>query len=152
MDMKRYGLKSCALSRWKGNPVRIRNNRHYCIWREESGRSHWGTCALRRPALCGMCRCIISQDTCRVFWGETQLWWEECSRFIEAWRFCVLFCVKNCGFPLCVLSDQSVVLFWPFWLKEFLLCKDETKNCARQDLECRTFASKDPNNKTVFIA
>lgn len=39
-----------------------------------------------------------------------------------------------------------------FGLKEFLLCKDETKNCARQDLECRTFASKDPNNKTVFIA
>ena len=31
-ENERYGLKSCTLSRWKGDPVRIRSNRHYCIW------------------------------------------------------------------------------------------------------------------------
>lgn len=63
---RRYGLKSCKLSRWKGNPVRIRNNRHYCIWRDKKHKK-----ALRSVCPCKMflwtIRCIISQDTCRIF-------------------------------------------------------------------------------------
>ena len=49
----------------KGNPVRIRNNRHYCIWQVAvqyaigfSEKAHSG---------CDFFRSIISQDICRVF-------------------------------------------------------------------------------------
>ena len=78
----KYGLKSCTLSRWKGNPVRIRSNRHYCIWQVGAGYAI-GQVPRRSAPEANCFRCIISQDTCRVFFGLTQLWCEECNRFID---------------------------------------------------------------------